>query len=103
MKTDPVKTCLILDDYQDVALGCADWSRLGPRVAVSALHDTVTDPDALVARLGEAEILVVMRERTPFPAELIARLPRLELLVTSGMRNAAIDVAAARPRGNNCL
>lgn len=99
MKTDPVKTCLILDDYQDVALGCADWGRLGPRVAVSALHDTVTDPDALVARLGEAEILVVMRERTPFPAELIARLPKLELLVTSGMRNAAIDVAAARARG----
>ena len=40
-----------------------------------------------------------MRERTPFPASLLERLPRLRLLVTTGMRNAAIDVAAARARG----
>jgi len=40
--------------------------------------------------------LVVMRERTPITAGLLAKLPRLRLLVTSGMRNAAIDVAAAK-------
>jgi len=36
-----------------------------------------------------------MRERTPFPASLLERLPRLKLLVTTGRRNAAIDLAAA--------
>jgi len=59
----------------------------------------IPDRDALVARLTDAEILVIMRERTPFPAALLERLPRLKLLVTSGMRNASIDLAAARARG----
>ena len=53
----------------------------------------------MVAAVADAEIVVVMRERTPFPARLLARLPRLRLLVTSGMRNAALDVAAANGRG----
>jgi phosphoglycerate dehydrogenase-like enzyme len=94
-----MKTCLILDDYQDAALGFADWGRLADRVAVSTVADFIADRDALVGRIGQAEILVIMRERTPFPADLLARLPRLKLLVTSGMRNAAIDLAAARAQG----
>ena len=94
-----MQTCLILDDYQNAALGLADWARLSDRVTVSALNDHIADPDALVARIDQAEILVIMRERTPFPAALLERLPRLKLLVTSGMRNLAIDLAAARARG----
>ena len=94
-----MRTCLILDDYQQAALALADWSRIADRVAVSAIPDHIADQDALVARIGQAEILVIMRERTPFPAALLERLPRLELLVTSGPRNLAIDVAAAKARG----
>lgn len=94
-----MRTCLILDDYQDAALGLADWARLADRVAVSTITGHIADRDALVSRIDQAEILVIMRERTPFPADLLARLPRLKLLVTSGMRNLAIDVAAARSRG----
>jgi phosphoglycerate dehydrogenase-like enzyme len=40
-----------------------------------------------------------MRERTAFTAERFARLPDLRLLVTTGMRNAAIDLDAARAHG----
>lgn len=94
-----MRTCLILDDYQQAALALADWSRIADRVAVSAIPDHIADHDALVARIGQAEILVIMRERTPFPAALLERLPRLQLLVTSGPRNLAIDVAAAKARG----
>ncbi|CAM2755990.1 MULTISPECIES: D-2-hydroxyacid dehydrogenase family protein [Methylobacterium] len=94
-----MRTCLILDDYQDAALGLADWARLADRVAVSTITDHIADRGALVSRIDQAEILVIMRERTPFPADLLERLPRLKLLVTSGMRNLAIDVAAARSRG----
>jgi len=43
--------------------------------------------------------VVAMRERTPFPKELMERLPRLELLVTTGMRNASIDMSAATNQG----
>ena len=94
-----MRTCLILDDYQQVALALADWTRLSDRVTASAIAEPIPDRDALVARIAQAEILVIMRERTPFPAALLERLPRLELLVTSGMRNLAIDVAAATARG----
>ena len=90
--------CLILDDYQNAALGLADWGRLDG-VNVSTVTEYIGDREALVARIEQAEILVIMRERTPFPADLLARLPKLKLLVTSGMRNASIDLAAAEARG----
>ncbi len=39
-----------------------------------------------------------MRERTPFPRAMFEALPKLKLLITSGMRNAAIDLEAAKAR-----
>jgi phosphoglycerate dehydrogenase-like enzyme len=39
-----------------------------------------------------------MRERTLFPRGVLDKLPNLRLLVTAGMRNLAIDMAAARER-----
>jgi phosphoglycerate dehydrogenase-like enzyme len=89
----------VLDDYQRVAQGLADWGSLGPDVALTFFHDHLTDPDALVRRLADMDVVVLMRERTAFDAALLARLPRLRLLVTTGARNAAIDIAAAAARG----
>jgi phosphoglycerate dehydrogenase-like enzyme len=90
-----MKKCVILDDYQGVAAKYADWNAIADRVIVTSLREHIADEDALVNRLADADIVVVMRERTPFPASLFKRLPNLGLLVTSGMRNAAIDLAAA--------
>lgn len=87
--------CVVLDDYQGVALSMADWSPLADAVEVTSVRQHLDDPDELAAAIGDCEIVVVMRERTPFPAALFERLPRLRLLVTSGMRNASIDLAAA--------
>jgi phosphoglycerate dehydrogenase-like enzyme len=89
----------VLDDYQDVARLTADWDRLPAGVELTVFRDHVADPDALVARLAPYDIVVAMRERTPFPRPVLARLPALRLLVTTGMRNAAIDVRAAGERG----
>jgi phosphoglycerate dehydrogenase-like enzyme len=89
----------ILDDYQGVALSMADWGRLPASVEVVVFRDHLADPDAVAARLAGFDVVVAMRERTPFPRDLLERLPRLRLLVTTGMRNAAIDVAAAVDRG----
>lgn len=86
----------ILDDYQGVALGLADWERLD--ADITAFGDTVTGP-ALVDRLHSYDVVCLMRERTPLPAEVIAALPNLRLIVTTGRRNAAVDVAAAAARG----
>ena len=89
----------LLDDYQGVALSCADWSAVESKAEITVFRDTVTDLDALAARLEPFEILGIMRERTPFPRALLERLPNLKLLVTTGHRNASVDVAAARELG----
>jgi phosphoglycerate dehydrogenase-like enzyme len=89
----------ILDDYQDVALRMADWKGLPPDTEVVAFRDHLPDPDAVAKRLADFDVVVAMRERTAFRRALLERLPRLRLLVTTGMRNASIDVAAATERG----
>jgi phosphoglycerate dehydrogenase-like enzyme len=88
---------VILDDYQDVATTYADWSAL-PDVHVSTITAHIDGHDALARSIGRAEVLVAMRERTPITAELLDRLPQLRLLVTTGMRNASIDLEACRAR-----
>src|SRR5579864_2499945 len=89
----------ILDDYQQVALSLADWKSLEPGVEVRAFSDNLVDLGPLAERLHTFDAVVLMRERTPFPRALMEQLPNLRLLVTSGMRNAAIDVNAATERG----
>ncbi|RBY75134.1 D-2-hydroxyacid dehydrogenase family protein [Blastococcus sp. TF02-09] len=89
----------VLDDYQSVAADFCDWSQVPGPVRVVEFHDAVADPDALVARLESFDVVLAMRERTEFPRSLLERLPHLRLLVTTGMRNRAIDVAAATELG----
>jgi phosphoglycerate dehydrogenase-like enzyme len=82
-----------------VAEAVGPWDRLGEDTEVTFFHDHLAEEDALAARLEPFDVIVAMRERTPFPASLLARLPQLRLLVTTGMRNASIDVGAAQERG----
>jgi len=88
-------SCAILDDYQNIALSMADWSAVSEKVEVFSLTQHVNNEDELVTLISHCQIVVLMRERTPFPRKLFARLPKLQCLVTSGMRNASIDLAAA--------
>lgn len=83
----------VLDDYQDIARSLADWGTLDAELVV--FTDTVRHPDELVERLAGFDVVVAMRERTPFPADVLERLTDLRLLVSTGPRNAAIDVRAA--------
>ena len=87
----------VLDDYQHVAEGLADWKRL--KADVTFFYDHLDAEDAVAERLQPFEIISIMRERTPFPRALFEKLPNLKLLTTSGMRNLAIDVEAANEHG----
>jgi phosphoglycerate dehydrogenase-like enzyme len=89
----------ILDDYQNAAARCADWSQLAASVELTFFNDHVSDIDALVSRLAPFDVICVMRERTPLTAEIIDRLPALKLIASTGPRNASIDVEAARAHG----
>ena len=90
----------ILDDYQNAALDASDWTSLGSDVETAVFDTHLGFDEARIATtLAPFDILVAMRERTRFPRSLLDRLPNLELLVTTGMRNLAIDMDAARENG----
>ncbi|MEE4786618.1 D-2-hydroxyacid dehydrogenase family protein [Pseudomonas alliivorans] len=89
-------TIAVLDDWQNVASNVVDWSPLRAIGEVSFLHEFPADTAVMVQRLRDFDVICVMRERTLFDEALLSQLPRLKLLTTGGMRNAAIDVAAAK-------
>lgn len=89
--------CAILDDYQNVATKLADWSI--PDVEVQVFNTPFADQKAAVAALKGFSIICMMRERTPFLKPTLEQLPDLKLLITSGMRNASIDLEYAATRG----
>ncbi len=90
--------CAILDDYLNLALSVADWSKVKDRVDLTVFNQPFASPEAAAGALKDFEIICAMRERTPFPRAMFAGLPKLKLLITSGMRNNAIDMAAAKEK-----
>lgn len=85
----------ILDDYQGVALDMADWSRIQAAHEVVVFRKPFSGEAEAAAALVGFDVLGIMRERTPFPRSMFEKLPNLKLMVTTGKRNAAIDMAAA--------
>ncbi|KAF4634566.1 hypothetical protein G7Y89_g3532 [Cudoniella acicularis] len=102
----PIKVA-ILDDYQGIA--APHFASLEPTFEFTVFRDTLlpynhpTTPDSvkdeLVERLKPYTVISSMRERTPFPESLLKRLPNLKLLLTTGTRNAGIDMVAAKKLG----
>ncbi len=88
----------VLDDYQRRAHEWADWGSLPAGIEVDFLSRPIGERELPGALAGYAG-LVLMRERTRFPRAVLERLPDLELVVTTGMRNASLDVAYLRERG----
>jgi phosphoglycerate dehydrogenase-like enzyme len=89
----------ILDDYQNMAMTVADWSSVSKDIDFKVYNEGLGGRDKVVAALKDCAVVCLMRERTPFGKDVIDALPNLKLIVTSGVRNAAIDVAAAAARG----
>ena len=89
----------VLDDYQGVALKMADWSRLQASHRVNVFKEHMKDVDSVAKALADFEVVCIMRERTPFSRALFGKLPKLKLLITTGMRNASVDMKAAADHG----
>jgi phosphoglycerate dehydrogenase-like enzyme len=96
---ETVMKIAILDDYQNIALQMADWTRIRERAEVKVFNDHLSDPEAVVHRLEPFDVVCVMRERTPLRRDAIERLPNLKLIASTGPGNAGIDVEAAKERG----
>ena len=89
---------VILDDYQDAVrkLQCA--SKLDAYQA-KVYTNTVKGIGQLSVRLKDADVVVLIRERTHMPRTLIEKLPKLKLIVQTGKVGDHIDVAACTERG----
>ena len=89
---------VILDDYQDAVrkLQCA--SRLDPYQA-KVYTNTVKGLGQLSVRLKDANVIVLIRERTHMPRQLIEKLPKLKLIVQTGRVGSHVDIAACTERG----
>jgi D-3-phosphoglycerate dehydrogenase len=85
----------ILDDYQRVALGYADWSSL-EGVEVVVFDEPLKEP---ARQLAPFDIVCLMRERTPFPRALIEKLPKLKFVSLTGARSPSLDTQALKERG----
>ncbi|GAB7366474.1 hypothetical protein MBLNU230_g8268t1 [Neophaeotheca triangularis] len=93
-------TVAVLDDYAGIA---EQYFTRIKGVSVDSFPSTLdpSNPDeykSLVNRLQDYEIISTMRERTPFHDDLQCDLPNLRLLLTTGRRNAAIDLQCASDR-----
>jgi len=96
--TITVMNIVILDDYQDAVrkLPCA--SRLDPYSA-KVFTNTVKGIGQLSVRLKDADVIVLIRERTQISRQLVEKLPRLKLIAQTGKAGAHIDVPACTERG----
>src|SRR5712671_6390496 len=91
--------CAILDDYQNVALSYADWSKVASDVEVKVFNQPFKNKEEVNRALQGFQIIAMMRERTAFLRDTIEALPDLKLLITTGAGNKSIDLAAAAERG----
>jgi D-3-phosphoglycerate dehydrogenase len=89
---------VILDDYQDAVrkLECATKLDAYP---AKVYTNTVRGIGQLSVRLKDADVIVLIRERTHLPRQLIEKLPKLKLIAQTGKVGEHIDIAACTERG----
>ena len=88
----------ILDDYQNISQEFVDLKKLSGKYEIKVFSEPFIDEEDAIDQLNDFEALFIMRERTKISENLINNLKKLKYLITSGMRNKAIDLAAAKKR-----
>jgi len=86
----------ILDDYQGVSQEFVDLKKLSGKYEIKIFSEPFVNEDDAIEQLSDFEALLIMRERTPITKKLIESLKKLKFIITSGMRNKAIDLEAAK-------
>ena len=88
----------ILDDYQNVSHEFVDLKKLSGKYEIKVFSEPFADENEAIELLKDYEALLIMRERTKITSNLISSLKNLKYIITSGMRNKAIDIEAAKKR-----
>ena len=88
----------ILDDYQNISHQFVDLKKLSGKYEIKVFSESFQNEEEAIENLKNFEALLIMRERTPITKNLINNLKKLKFIITSGMRNKAIDLNAAKKR-----
>ena len=88
----------ILDDYQNISQQFVDLKKLSGKYEIKVFSEPFQNEEEAIENLKDFEALLVMRERTLISENLINSLKKLKFIITSGMRNKAIDLKAAKKR-----
>ena len=88
----------ILDDYQNVAQEFVDLKKLSGKYEIKVFSEPFENENDAIQQLKNFEALMIMRERTQITSNLINNLKKLKYIATSGMRNKAIDLEAAKKK-----
>ena len=86
----------ILDDYQNVSQQFVDLEKLSGKYEFKIFSKPFSDEEDALEQLNDFEALLIMRERTPITKNIIENLNKLKFIITSGLRNKAIDLEAAK-------
>lgn len=92
---------VVLDDFERSAHTFAPakaWAAIESNAMVH-VHTSSLRGAPLIAAIEDAQVIVLMRDRTPIDEALLAQLPRLKYIVFTGARNGLIDMAAVTKRG----
>ena len=88
----------VLDDYQNAFSQIINVEKYKDKLEFKVFHEPFADEKEAIVELEDFDTLFIMRERTPITKSLIKSLPKLKYLMTSGMRNKAIDLEAAKKK-----
>jgi len=88
----------VLDDYQNAFSQIINVEKYKEKFEFKVFNEPFADEKEAIVELEDFEALFIMRERTPMTKSLIDSLPKLKYLMTSGMRNKAIDLEAAKKK-----
>ena len=88
----------VLDDYQNVFTQIINISDYKSKYDFTVFSDPFQNELETIESLKKFEVLFIMRERTKMTKSLISNLPNLKFIMTSGLRNKAIDLEAAKEK-----
>jgi phosphoglycerate dehydrogenase-like enzyme len=86
-------TIVILGDYERALRRYSNWDKLDQQANIKIYHEALRD-EALYEAVKEADVIAIVRDRSPFNEAMIARLPKLKLFMFTGPRNGTLEAAA---------
>lgn len=88
---------VILGDYERALRRFSQWDQIEKKSNLTVHHEPLRD-EALYEAVKDADVIAIVRDRSPFNEAMIAKLPKLKLLMFTGKRNGTLDSAALLAR-----